>query len=137
MPVGEEVYLYYGGYARGHKANRFEERQIGMITMPRDRYVAREPDGDDAILLTPLVTLDADELTLNIDAKTGDVRVRVLDENDRPINGLTFDDCSPLREVDELDVPVKWTAPLSRVRGRPVRLEFRLTHARLFALGLL
>ncbi|HNR31377.1 MAG TPA: hypothetical protein PKI11_10855, partial [Candidatus Hydrogenedentes bacterium] len=29
--VGDKVHLYYGGYARGHKVNRFEERQIGLV----------------------------------------------------------------------------------------------------------
>ena len=27
--VGDQIYLYYGGYARGHKVNRHQERQIG------------------------------------------------------------------------------------------------------------
>ena len=39
LPVGDEVYLYYGGYKWGHKHNRFAERQIGLVKMPRDRYV--------------------------------------------------------------------------------------------------
>ena len=41
VPVGDQIYLYYAGYAHGHKVNRFEERQIGLVTMKRDRYVAR------------------------------------------------------------------------------------------------
>ena len=38
--VGDCVYMYYGGYRWGHKADRFTERQIGFAHMPRDRYVA-------------------------------------------------------------------------------------------------
>src|SRR5687768_10203291 len=51
LPVGDEVYLYYGGYARGHKVERFAERQIGLARMPRDRYVARVAGAADAVLL--------------------------------------------------------------------------------------
>ncbi len=31
--VEEQVYLYYGGYKQGHKMNRFEERQIGLVAV--------------------------------------------------------------------------------------------------------
>ena len=48
LPVGDEVYLYYGGYARGHKVEPDTERQIGLAKMKRDRYVAITPAGSKA-----------------------------------------------------------------------------------------
>lgn len=30
LVVGDEMFIYYGGYARGHKVERFTERQIGL-----------------------------------------------------------------------------------------------------------
>jgi hypothetical protein len=36
LPVGDELYLYYGGYARGHKVEPTKERQLGLATMQRD-----------------------------------------------------------------------------------------------------
>ncbi|MBA3417007.1 MAG: hypothetical protein H0U10_17440, partial [Chloroflexia bacterium] len=41
LPVDDELYIYYGGYARGHKVERFTERQLGLARMPLDRYVSR------------------------------------------------------------------------------------------------
>jgi hypothetical protein len=38
VPVGDEVFFYYGGYARGHKVEPATERQIGLARMKRDRY---------------------------------------------------------------------------------------------------
>ncbi|HEX5273550.1 MAG TPA: hypothetical protein VFW33_23805, partial [Gemmataceae bacterium] len=35
LPVGDEVYFYYGGYARGHKVAADRERQIGLARMKR------------------------------------------------------------------------------------------------------
>jgi hypothetical protein len=32
-PVDDDVFIYYGGYARGHKVERFTERQIGLARM--------------------------------------------------------------------------------------------------------
>ena len=39
VPVGDEVWCYYGGYRYGHKV--YTDRGIGLVKMKRDRYVAR------------------------------------------------------------------------------------------------
>jgi hypothetical protein len=133
--VGDEIYLYYGGYARGHKVNRFEERQIGLLKMPRDRYVAREAGDTPGQMTTPLVTLDADSLALNVDSRAGEVKVEILDEGGRPIPGFSAADC-PLITTDSLAAPVAWKRPLRPLTGTPVRLRLSLRNARLFALEL-
>lgn len=133
LPVGDEVTLYYGGYARGHKVERFTERQIGLVRIPRDRYVAREAGETPGTLRTPPLTLDGDALTLNVDARGGEARVRILGEDSRPLPG--FEDPAPVTG-DSLAAPVRWKQPLSALRGRPVRLEFTLRQARLFAFDL-
>ena len=135
VPVGDQVFLYYGGYARGHKVNRFEERQIGLVRMPRDRYVARAAGDAQGTLVTPLVLLDADAMFLNVDSKGGEARVEIRDEGNRPIAGFAAQDCQPIA-ADALAAPVKWRKPLKALRGRPVRLAFSLRSARLFAFDL-
>ncbi|HOZ45090.1 MAG TPA: PA14 domain-containing protein [Candidatus Hydrogenedentes bacterium] len=132
--VGDEVFLYYGGYAHGHKVNRFEERQIGLVKIPRDRYVARQAEGQGR-LVTPLVTGSAESMTLNVDAAGGEVRVQVIGADGEVVPGYTVDDCRPV-STDALDAPVSWAAPLSRLAGAPVRFEFRMERARLFAFDL-
>ncbi len=131
--VGDEVFLYYAGYRSGHKVNRFEERQIGLLKMQRDRYVARE--ATEGLLRTPLLCLHGSRLTLNVEAPKGTVRVQVLDERGRAVSGFAFADCKPV-VGDGLDLPVRWRRSLARIGARPVRLEFSLRDARLFALGL-
>src|SRR5206468_12188895 len=64
LPVGDEVYIYYGGYAHGHKVERFKERQIGMVRMKRDRYAAREAEKQ-GVMRTRLLNLQGARLTLN------------------------------------------------------------------------
>lgn len=132
VPVGDEVYLYYGGYAQGHKINRFEERQIGLVKMRTDRYVARQAGAAPGMLRTPLVILDGNQLTLNVDAANGEVRAQVLDEHGQPIKGLTLADCQPI-QADALAEQVKWRGQLADVKGKAVRLEFSLRAAGLFA----
>jgi hypothetical protein len=133
LPVGDEVFLYYGGYARGHKVNRFEERQIGLVRMKRDRYVARAAGADGGSIVTPAVVIAGEALTVNADATGGEIRVRLVDSAGNAINGFTLDDNMPLTD-DGLDMPLKWKRELKEVAGRPVRLEFRMTSARLFAI---
>jgi hypothetical protein len=130
LPVGEEVFLYYAGYKSGHKVNRFEERRIGLLKMKRDRYVARE--AAEGSLRTPLLLLHGSRLTLNVEAPSGEVRVQVRDESERVIPGFAFADCQTVTG-DGLALPVRWRRSPAEVNAKPVRLEFSLRNARLFA----
>lgn len=132
LPVGDDVYLYYGGYKSGHKFNRYEERQIGLLKIRRDRYVAWEAGPIGGGFESPLVQIDGTGLSLNADIK-GEIRVAVLDESGRPIDGLGSDDCVRL-SGDSLDHEVQWKRPLAELRGRRVRLRFAMKDARLFAI---
>jgi hypothetical protein len=135
LPVGEEVYLYYGGYARGHKIERFTERQIGLVRMRRDRYVAQEAGEQEGVLRSPLLTLDAQAMTLNVDARGGEARVQVVGADGKPLPGYAFRDCAPITG-DAVSAPVRWKRPLNRLKGMTVRLEWSLRRARLFAFDL-
>ena len=134
LPVGDDVYLYYGGYARGHKVNRFEERQIGLVTIKRDRYVAREAGAEPGLITTPLLVLDGERLTVNADARGGEIRVRATAADGQPLPGFTFDDCAPIT-ADSLDAPVAWKNSVSELSGKFLRLEFSLQNAKLYAFG--
>ena len=134
VAVGDELYLYYSGYRWGHKYRRSLDRQIGLVKMKRDRFVARHAGPEGGTLTTPLVSLRGAALTLNIDAAAGEARVEVLDAAGQPIPGLTLADCRPITG-DALAAPVVWASKsLADVAGQPVRLRFALRNASLFAL---
>src|SRR5207245_9709604 len=116
------VYIYYGGYARRHKGERFTERQLGRVRIKKDRYVAREAQ-DAGVMRTRLVRLAGQALTLNVDAEGGEVRARLLDEGGKPLKGFGFKDCAPINS-NELAAPLRWKRPLSEAATRPVLLEF-------------
>jgi len=129
VAVGDATYLYYAGYARGHKVNRFEERQIGLLKMKRDRYVAREAES--GTFTTPLLKIEGDAIALNVDASRGEARVQVLDDSGNALPGFGRADCDPIRG-DSLDAVVKWKG--GKLPRTPVRLGFALKDARLFAI---
>lgn len=74
-------------------------------------------------------------VTLNVAAAGGEVRARLLRPDGSPLPGFSFADCRPITG-DALDAPVQWKGPLAEVQGKPVRLEFRLQRAKLYAFSL-
>jgi hypothetical protein len=135
LPVGEEVFIYYGGYARGHKVERFTERQIGLARLKQDRYVSRDAGADGGSLRTPLVYFgEASDLAVNAEV-AGELRIRVLDAAGAPIPGFDAADCAPLRG-DSLRHRVEWKRPLRSLKAQPVQLEFVLRDGRLYGFEL-
>ena len=131
LPVGDELFFYYGGYARGHKVEPATERQIGLTRMRRDRYLALAPSRDEGRLVTRPFLVPGGRLTVNARAPRGTVLVRLLDPSGEPLDDLGAAESGPL-DGDVLAGEVHWPRPLGRLRGRPVRLEFRLRDATLF-----
>ena len=134
IPFGDELFLYYGGYARGHKIEPLRERQIGLARMRRDRYATLRAGAESGSLVTPPVVLGASRLTVNA-AIRGELRVRILDAAGKPLNGFDSGDTRPVRG-DSLAHPVGWRRPLASLKARPVRLEMVIRNADLFALDL-
>ena len=134
LAVGDETYLYYGGYARGHKVERYKERQIGLARMPRDRYAAREAGSARGELRTPVVTLDATAMTVNA-AVEGELELRVVDSGGKALAGFDWKDCAAIHG-DSVSHTVRWKQPLSALRGQTVRLEFALERGLLYGFDL-
>jgi hypothetical protein len=143
--VGDSVYLYYGGYKQGHKMNRFCERQIGLVRMPMDRYIAWHPEvGRTGRIRTVafLVNHLPKKLTVNADAGAGLLKVKVSDAvSGKEIPGLDFSNCRPICD-NGLRVPVLWgdeestRKKLASLEGKTIRLEFQMDDTWLFAFDL-
>jgi hypothetical protein len=73
-------------------------------------------------------------LFVNVDVPDGDLRVEVLDVAGQVIAPFALENCAPVR-IDATRAAVHWPggADLSALRGRPVRLRFRLLNGDLYA----
>ncbi len=131
--VGEDIHFYYGGYARGHKVGRFEERAIGYAQVRRDRYLFYHAGPVPGTIRTRTGIFAGSRLSVNcnIYGLHDVLRIRVLDETSAPIPGFDYADCRPI-DADDLEVPVRWVDPLETLVGRPVAFEFTWTNGRLF-----
>ena len=125
IPTAPEEWSMYVGENYGWKTNllrRVTVRPMGFAS------VNGSPEGGE--LLTRVLTFAGKRLYLNYSTSaTGSLAVAICDPDGRPLDG--FDEMSPMFG-DELDAPVAYD--LSRVRGKSVRLRFRLKDADLFAL---
>ncbi len=140
--IGDSTRLYYGGYRQGHKKNRFRERQIGLVRILRDRYVAWENDTEqtgELQTVSMIMNIIPEAFELNADAGNGQIRVAISDAiTGRNIEGLGYAECVPVTS-DDLQAKVYWgneettKQRLTSLKGRIIHLSFQLSHARLFA----
>ncbi|MFC1784458.1 hypothetical protein ACFL0J_02355 [Candidatus Neomarinimicrobiota bacterium] len=130
--VDDKTFIYYAGYERGHKINRFNERHTGFASMLRDRYVSRDADLFEGYLITKPIILNGNSITVNANIYES-CRVRLLDEHQRPIQGYDWVELNG----DSVAHSVKWETDLDRITNKPVRLEFRMKKTQLFGFDLL
>jgi len=130
--ANDRVCFTYAAYNQGHKTG---DRQCGVATIARDRYVSREATGaKQGRLLTRLLSYRGRgplELWLNAEATPGEIRVQALDEEGSVIPGFSFADCRPIKG-NGLAQQALWRQPMSLLKGKAFRLEFSLKNARLY-----
>ena len=125
--VGNKTYVYYAGYKRGHKINRFHERQIGLAIMKKDRYVSRDAGMNKGEITTKPVVLIGSSLSVNANV-IGYFKVRILKQNCQPISGFGWVNV----KGNNVDIKVDWKKDLRTLHGKPVRLQFKMKNAQLF-----
>jgi len=134
LVVGDRVYLYVSGRAGvpGKRASGITS--TGLATIRRDGFASMDADGTSRFLTTRPVRFSGKRLFVNIDSTAGEMRVEVLDRNNRVLKNFSGDDCIPLR-IDNTLAEVRWRGvdDLSGISGQPVRFRFLLRDARLFA----
>ncbi|MFO1092445.1 MAG: hypothetical protein U0992_03900 [Planctomycetaceae bacterium] len=136
---GDEHWVYYGGANERHGTGGvFEPRRdwgIGVAKLPLDRFVSLTAGEVRGSLMTVPFALEGDSLQINVDAADGEIAVDVLDETMRPLAGFSGAHAAQARNIDELRWKLHWKneTGLASLRGRRVRLQFRMRNADLFA----
>ncbi len=127
VTVGEQEYVYYGGYSAGHKIG---DRQVGLARLRKNGFVSRDAGPKGGSLRTPPLRWNANALTVNAVVK-GELRVRLLDEQGKAMSGFDWPDAPPIRG-DSVAHRVSFKDHLASLKGRTVRLEFSLRDAQLY-----
>ena len=132
VTVGEEDFIYYCGYAAGHKVG---DRQNGLARLRKNGFVSRDAGTVEGRLRTRPVVLSGSRLTVNAHV-IGHMRLRVLDLQGQPLAGFDTDDCRPI-QGDSIAHQVQWKRDLAHLSEQPLRLEFSLRRAELYGFDLL
>ena len=132
IEVDDEWRLYYAAYDGPH-GTRERKPGIGMVTLPKERFVSRRGPQGGGVVITRLINWPGGELFLNADATDGKIRVRVSKANRDVLAGFDYDDCETIT-TDGLRTEVRWKErSLGELAGQEIRLEFYLEKADLFA----
>jgi hypothetical protein len=125
-----QLYILYGGSLVKHIGTKRHCLPC-LARLRMDGFAAYEPTtaGQAGTVVTQPLRCTGEPLRVSADAKGGELRVAVLDEK-----GFELDHCRPLRS-NVTDQEVRWTggAKFSALKGKPVRLQFQLFSAKLYA----
>lgn len=136
---GDEIRQYYIGTRYTHRAYHINNAEysggIGRLIQRVDRFISADADYTGAEFVAPLIGFSGSELSLNVDCSAmGVLWVEITDERSRPIEGYTMSESVSI-DRNQTSAPVKWRRKedLSEVRGKPVRLHFKLRASKLYA----
>ncbi|MCM1036794.1 MAG: hypothetical protein NC406_05645 [Bacteroides sp.] len=125
--VGDQLRFYYIGF-RGDETRpgtgygMHAWGKTGMAVLRRDGFCSLTGTG--SVTTRPL-SFDGSCLFVNADATGGSVCAELLDEQGRPVEGFTADDCVPVT-TDSTIARITWAGgdTLDAFAGRAIRLRF-------------
>ena len=131
----EEIRFYYGAYPGWNSDLEKDSTGIGLATLHRDRFVAIEPQDDNAqVTLKPIELSTLNRLTVNADAAGGEVRVELLTAEGYRVAGFTRERSIAITG-DSLQHQVKWKEKtMANLAPGRYQLRVHLGNAKLFAL---
>jgi hypothetical protein len=112
-----------------------EQNSLRRYTLRLDGFVSAQAKLSGGTVLTKPIIFTGSQLNLNFSSSAaGDIRVAIKNGDGSEIPGFTLDDCPPIFG-DAIDRTVRWKsgADVSALAGKPVRLQFFLRDADLFA----
>jgi len=161
---GSEIWQYYFGEPHYHSAHvkQDDKRAIFRLAQRMDGFISIDsPYEKEAYITTKPFVFKGSRLTLNIDTEAaGYAQVGFLDEDDKPIEGFTLDDCIYING-DFIDTEVEWmknrseikrissmdeedhmtlsekvitSSDVSKLQGQTVKLVFRMRGSKLYAM---
>ena len=135
---GDELWFYYTGirnYAfitsggiKGYDDYRSDCGAICLAVLRRDGFVSLDSQEREGSMRTSPFQLMGSSLNVNADAAHGELRILLLDSEDK-----TIAESEPIRE-DEIGETVSWkNGNIAEHAGKTVRLEFLSRDTRLFS----
>ena len=137
IPVGDELWLYYGGTGRDHREETRDPALSGVFRarFRRDGFVATQAGYGGGEFTTPLLSFSGSRLEVNMDGSAGGwLQVEIQDADGHPLATHRLDRCETMRG-NSVSKVITWDgdADLSALKNRPVRLRFAMRSMKLYA----
>ena len=141
VPVGSKLYIYHLGHNSDHRGGTVDGRPrrgtLCLAVADAGRMVSvRAGERGGGVLLGP-VTVAGNRLTLDADARRGEVRIALRDpQTYAELPGFAVESCEPLR-ADARAHAARWRGRkiVASLRGKKVLIHATLTDADLFSVG--
>lgn len=143
--VGDELWFYYTGFkgdekkANLHWKNNgmYSDGSTGIAILRRDGFASMEAKDTEGYLLTKLLIFRGKYLFVNTDCSKGELKVEVLDKNNKIIYPYTKDNCEPI-SFNKTICQIKWkqTSNLNKLIGHEVKFRFQLKNGKLYSFWL-
>jgi hypothetical protein len=129
--LGGEILLYYGG--SNHYHDQDGSSSIGLATLPLDRWVSLKAGRRGSVHSKSFI-FNGSRISVNTYARSGRLRVGILNAEGVPVPGFTIEDSDAIEE-DALDFPLSWRGKtnLTQLSGLEISLFFVLEYAELFS----
>lgn len=130
IEVGDQWWLYYCGNDGPH--NTQTKAGIGLIKFRKEGFISMRGPAGGGFVATRKIRWPGGTLLVNADAREGELRVRVTDEDRNVLPGFDYSDC-PVFRADSVSHAIRWKdKSISSMTGQIVRLEFSLRNADLY-----
>ena len=140
--VGDQLWFYYIGFEgnKKKKSTVYEKNGMhangstGVAVLRRDGFVSYSAQKEKGTLVTRPVTFTGEYLFVNVNCPNGELKVEVLDADNKVIQGFSANDCKPLT-VDSTIAQIRWKnkKDLSTLKSQSVRFKFYLTNGDLYS----
>ena len=143
--LGKVWIYYYGGNWRGPEALHEKGDQavfaIGLATLPQDGFVSVDAGKlFPGRLVTRPFTFEGDRLYVRMEAAKHnwgsgrpELRVEILDHDQRPIPGFSLEESDPMRTTGRHLLTWKENSDVGALQGKPLQLKFFIKNAKLFS----
>ncbi|MAG35778.1 MAG: hypothetical protein CL878_05980 [Dehalococcoidia bacterium] len=131
--VGDELWFYYGAYDGEHSVGA-RTGTICLAKLRQDGFVSLDADEGGGTVLTRPFVCAGEQLTINADARGGEVAVAVLDEQGQEHGAYRKVESAKI-DGDSVRQRVTWRQhhSLAPLQGKPIRLKFYLRSASLYS----
>lgn len=127
-------------YSGGSKAEHFRNQELNdaalmLHTLRKDGFCYLESYATRGKIITKALIFKKDDLRLNVCVPYGSIRVQVLDQSAKPIEGFTYQDAISFTG-DEVEHRPGWKSGkrLNQLAGKPVYLEIEITEGAIYAI---